>query len=356
MVVPRLPARRAPGVSGIEVCDLSGASAAGYEAFLQTRPEATLYHSARYCLFLRDLLGCRIEHLVVLRDGAMTGALPLMSRDGPLGTVLNSLPFFGSYGGVLADDDATAQALWKAYGGRIAERSVGAATVIANPFAKAAGDPVVPLTHRDERIAQFSSLTSAADFPGRLRQEIDGSARRNIQKAENAGIAITVENEALDFLREGHGANMAEIGGTTKPVAFFSLLPQHFRPDVDYRLYLARREGEPIAALLVLYYKQFAEYFIPVTVAEHREQQPMALILFRAMCDAAAAGMRIWNWGGTWLAQTGVYRFKRKWGAVEAKYGYSISVRNPALLAQTAAALTAAYPFFYVAPFGALPQ
>ena len=31
------------------------------------------------------------------------------------------------------------------------------------------------------------------------------------------------------------------------------------------------------------------------------------------MASAAKRGMTRWNWGGTWLSQDGVYRFKKGW-------------------------------------------
>ncbi len=341
-------------MSGIAVCRLEEVGTEACETFLAGRPGATVYHSVRYARFLETLLGARVEYRVAVRDGAAVGVLPLMSRDGPFGTVLNSMPFFGSYGGVIAADEAAAAALWAAYRRRLAEPGVAAATVIANPFADPPGAAAAPWTHRDRRIAQFSPLFPAADFPQRLRARIDGTARRNLRKAQEAGITVAVENDAVAFLRACHRAGMAAIGGTPKPDAVFALLPQCFRPDRDFRLYVARLDGEPVAALLVLYYGRIAEYFIPATLAEHRALQPMAAILWRALCDAAAEGREVWNWGGTWESQTGVFRFKRKWGAEAAAYEYRITVRKPALLTQTPAALTAAYPYFYVAPFSAL--
>ncbi|MBX6322467.1 MAG: peptidoglycan bridge formation protein FemAB, partial [Rhodospirillaceae bacterium] len=101
-------------MSGIAVCGLEEGGAEACETFLAGRPEATLYHSVRYARFLEALLGARIEHRVAMRGGAVAGVLPLMSREGPFGTVLNSLPFFGSYGGVIAADEAAAAALWAA--------------------------------------------------------------------------------------------------------------------------------------------------------------------------------------------------------------------------------------------------
>ena len=43
----------------------------------------------------------------------------------------------------------------------------------------------------------------------------------------------------------------------------------------------------------------------------------MALILNKAFDDAKMKGYKYWNWGGTWLSQKGVFRFKKKNGELK---------------------------------------
>src|SRR5262249_50766173 len=149
---------------------------------------------------------------------------------------------------------------------------------------------------------------------------IDGSARRNVRKAEAAGITITVDNAAFAFLEACHVENMRVIGGKAKPHQFFELVPRCLREDSDFALYVARHRGNLVAALLVLFHAQTAEYFVPVVAEEHRSSQALPLIIYEAARDAVTRGMRRWNWGGTWTSQEGVYRFKRKWGAIDRPY------------------------------------
>ncbi len=88
--------------------------------------------------------------------------------------------------------------------------------------------------------------------------------------------------------------------------------------------------------------------------AAHDHFQPHAAILITAMVNAAERGFHTWNWGGTWTSQTGVYRFKRKWGARETSYRYFTQVNDVTLLQQTPQQLLDEYPDFYVVPFSAL--
>jgi hypothetical protein len=65
-------------------------------------------------------------------------------------------------------------------------------------------------------------------------------------------------------------------------------------------------------------------------------------------------GCRLWNWGGTWTSQGGVYRFKRKWGAEDRPYRYFIRINDRSVLDATPEELLERFPHFYVVPFSAL--
>jgi hypothetical protein len=324
---------------------------AQYTRFLAACPGSTVYHSLAYRDLLVAMLAPNVEYVLAWRGREIVGLLPLMGKAGPAGTVLNSLPFFGSHGDILAVDEEARGALVTWFLDRLQKQDVAAATIIANPFAPASASNWSDSSSSDERISQWTPLPEGPNAHSTLLEMIDGSARRNVRKAETAGVTVREEPTAFEFLEDTHRLNMAEIGGRPKPASFFTAIPQVLRPKHDYRLYVAEQAGEPVAAVLLFYFGQFVEYITPVTRPGSRELQPTAAILYRAMCDAIDEGRRIWNWGGTWLTQDGVYRFKRKWGAHETRYRYTTFVRSPELLRMTQEALVMHYPFFYAFPF-----
>lgn len=325
-----------------------------YEAFLLARPETLLYQSWRYQRLLLDLLGCRQQGLLALDEhGNVLAALPLMAMDGPLGTVLNSLPFYGSNGALIGENSAARAELVAVYRRLVQAPGMAASTLIENPLVPGGADGLLyDLT--DERIGQLTPLPPAGDEDAALMQSFHYKTRNMVRKAEKLGIEVVVDNGAMSFLVAVHEENMREIGGLAKPRRFFDALPQYFRPGQDYRLYVASLEGEPVAAVLVFFYNRTAEYYTPVVRKEHRDSQALSAAIFRAMCDAAAQAYAWWNWGGTWPSQDGVYRFKSRWGTRDLPYRYFISVHNPALLKASRAELLAAYPSFFTVPFSAL--
>lgn len=325
-----------------------------YESFLLARPETLLYQSWRYQKLLIDLLGCSQQSLLALdKSDNVVAALPLMAMNGPFGTVLNSLPFYGSNGALVGEDPTARAELIATYRRMTLAPNVAASTLIENPLAPGGADGL-PHDLTDERIGQLTPLPPKGSEGVALMQSFHYKTRNMIRKAEKLGIEVDVDNDAMPFLVSVHEENMREIGGLAKSRRFFDALPQYFRSGKDYRLYVARLGGEPVAAVLVFLYNRTVEYYTPVVRKEYRDSQALSAAIFRAMRDAVEQGYAWWNWGGTWLSQDGVYRFKSRWGTRDLPYRYFTSVHNPAILKASRAELLAAYPSFFTVPFSAL--
>jgi len=328
--------------------------AEAYESFVQGREAGLFYHGLRYRDFLKRLLGCEEHYLLATDGGAVRGVLPLLVADGPRGRVINSLPYYGSNGGILADDRRAVAALVEAYNALATADGVLSATVIGNPFAADDLAAEVGHTHTDRRRGQFTALDCESASREAMMGRIAPAARRNVRKAAREGVTVRTDAGCLDRLRQMHQEGMAAIGGMAKSDRFFELVGEHFEAGREFDVYVAELRGQVIAALLVLYYNGTVEYFTPASDPELRAVQPLAAILIAALADAAGQGFRRWNWGGSWTNMTGVYRFKRKWAAEERTYHYYTQLNDAGVLDWSSEAILAAYPSFYVVPFSAL--
>jgi hypothetical protein len=318
-----------------------------YTIFLSRHRARMLYYMIPYRDLLQAHLGCEAQYFIA-RDSheRIRGLLPTMVRRGKYGIVVNSLPFFGSHGGVLADSPEAEQVLWNTWND--VTGVAAAATVILNPFGDQA--PPVVSTHCDYRIGSMTPLREQSSVEDILSQ-IDSSAKRNYRKASRLGVRVDEDNTQVETLHSIHAENMAAIGGRAKDLSFFQEISRHFVPGRDFKIYVASYEGETAAALLVFFCGACAEYFTPGTRLAVRDLQPSALLLVRAMHDAAKAGFRQWNWGGSWVDQQSVARFKGKWGGQALEYRYYTRVNTPDILAVPTEALLREYPNFYVYPF-----
>jgi len=324
-----------------------------YDQFLRGHCCGLFYYSSKYKDFLQALLSCEEQYLLAMEGGEVQGVLPLMYAQGANGRVYNSLPYYGSYGGIIADNPGAYYELVTAYNAIICNGTTVSATVISNPFAKR-DDSEIQHNYTDYRIGQYTDISIRDNHWDEIMARIDPSARRNVKKAIGEGFTVEIDHTQMERLRQMHQDNIRAMGGMPKTDAFFASVPRHFTPGRDFDLYVARKDGVVIAGLLLFYFNQTVEYFTPAIDREYRSAQPLSLILITAMADASQRGFKWWNWGGTWASQTGVYRFKKKWAAFDRKYYYYTQLNDVSFLNWTRTDILNAFPNFYLLPFSAL--
>ncbi len=346
---------------------LTSADEQAYEAMLHEKADTLLYTSLKYRNLLRGYLDAEDCYLIAKQERGVIGALPLfLKKNRTYGNVLNSLPFYGSNGGVIVsprvtDLETVIRALIEALHRLVRERDVVIATVITSPFERHRRlyEAYLNPTFRDSRVGQVACLPQfGGDIEHAIMTMIGSKRRGDIRKARKRRIEYTHSSdiEILRFLADTHRENMRAIGGAPKDWRFFRSAREIFAYDADYHVYVATLDGQLISALLVFYYNNMVEYFTPATVEKYRSLQPNSLLIFEAMKDAIHRGYRYWNFGGTWNTQDGVYHFKKRWGARDMLYDYYIITYRDIghLLEMHPQEILAEYPFFYVVPFDLL--
>lgn len=336
----------------IQVNVLTPPLESAYDHFLLKCPGAIFQHTSRYKNFLRRLLGCKEEYLIALDANEICGAMPLMFLESEGRRIYNSLPFFGSNGGFVFQNSTVYVALLDAYNEIARRKNTLSSTIVGNPFA----DEFIGACYNylDYRIGLLTDISAMDNHQERIMARIKSTARRNINHALKENIAVTIDHTQTDWLRRVHQDNMRAIGGQEKPEHFFALISDHFRPGQDYDLYVASKDGVTIAGLIIFYFGQTVEYFVPAIEKSWRSMQPLSLLLINAMVDASRRGFKWWNWGGTGLAQTSLYQFKKKWATSETKYKYHIQLNDSSLLDWRQDEIITAFPNFYVLPFSFL--
>lgn len=332
----------------MQIKDLCKSLFIEYTNFLLEHPNAMFYHSIKYKDFLEKILGCSSKYLLVCDNkNKILGVLPLMIKNGRYGKVINSLPFYGSNGSILTKDFIHEKILLEEYDSLIKNIDFLSSTIISNPLDKKVYK--FKYNYQDERIGQWTNINEIDKDT--LMDRVDSSAKRNIKKAIKNEIKINIDNSAIDFLKKVHNDNMSIIGGVPKDNIFFESLPNHFIAGLDYNIYVASKNKKPIAALLLFYFKDIVEYFMPVINQDFKSLQPLALIIYNAMLDASKNNAKWWNWGGTWLNQEGVYKFKNKWDAVDKRYFYYTICKKDKLKYLKKKEILKNYNNFYTFPF-----
>ena len=89
--------------------------------------------------------------------------------------------------------------------------------------------------------------------------------------------------------------------------------------------YIQLRKTVRLYLLFLFLFQERSRILYPATLEEYRSYQPLSALIYRAMVDSVTEkNMEYWNWGGTWLNQSGVYKFKARWGTQDFPYRYHI--------------------------------
>ena len=327
--------------------------------FVYSCPKSLVYTNPHFTKLISNLLGTESSWIVSRNQKRIVGVMPFVqSKPSDYGIVINSMPYFGSNGGVIQKiaDINIKRKLITMFFKYSKDMGACSATIITNPFLKdhLVYESTIEGFFRDERIGQITELPSSTTDD--LLALFEKPRARNIRKAEKEGIIVSYGNEksSLEFLHRIHVENMRVLGGLSKSWDFFEKLYEYLPKDF-WSVYVGTKNNQPIAALLVLFFNGTAEYFTPVIISEYRNTQALPFIIYEAMKDALSnKGCKYWNWGGTWANQTGVYNFKKKWGALDYPYYYYTKLFREDLLFAKKEDLVECYDGFYVVPFNRL--
>lgn len=345
---------------------LSQFNLADYDKLILESEYSMFTHSLKFRNYLQDLCPESQENYLLARvDNEVVAALPMFVQEDDEGAVLNSLPFFGSHGGIIwrhsFNEDVEAGLATEI---RKLQRTTRAKslTIIESPLhTEVTLGSRVNQTHSDTRVAQISHLPRVAvgeSTQDVIMRHLPSKVRNTIRKALRYEPLI-LEGEGEELMRvlfEMHHSEMCSRSRRGKDWSAFRSITQSFDYGEDYRIYLAREGSEWTAALLVFFFKDFVEYFTPVIDEKFRSQEPLTALIFRAMVDAIGERRSTrWNWGGTWKSQEGVYRFKKRWGAQDYPYRYLVSWSGdvPPTIQQISTWIDR-YPNFYYFPYDAI--
>jgi hypothetical protein len=322
-----------------------------YENFILNHENSMMYHSIKYLNFLKGLIRAKTLCVVCRKEGKIDGVLPIMYKDGKFGRVMNSLPYYGSNGSVLTSCEQSTNLILNFYDQISSDSKVASSTIITNPFEIKSIFNKTDFTHKDYRIGQLTDIEFSDNHREKLLKKFHYKTRNVIRKALKHNVNVVIDNSKLNLLYQLHKDNMESIGGIAKEIEIIDHIKHVYKENEDYKVYIAKYENKIVAGLLVFYFKDTVEYYMPVINNEYRNLQALSLLIFEAMTEASVFGFKNWNWGGTWESQKGVYSFKKKWGTIDQNYYYLTKLNNEEIFTLDEGTLLNEYSNFYVIPF-----
>ncbi len=316
------------------------------------------YHYPQYLKILEKIEVGKLHLIAVKNESNQWMAfLPGMIKTTSIGTAYSSLPFFGPNAGIIADpvdlaEDELIQMTFDFLKSSLSELDI-VSTSIYSPLddfkAQASYEKAL---RPDEVVEKFTSFIRLDHL------QLSTSLLYDLRKAEKSGVEIRVGNfeGAAEQIFSIYKKNCEDYGIPLKPKECIQELVIQSQPDSFTETYTAWLDGKMIGALIMIYSPCTASYYLPCSLHEYRSFQPTTLLIKYAMDRSKERGMRIWNWESSPSKDSGVFKFKMKWGSEDGTYKIFINTYKPreffGELGQSS--ISSEFPFFFVFPFNRL--
>ncbi len=285
----------------IRLCNDSDHGA--WDEYVRNHPTGTFFHLSDWKKVVEESFGHQSHYLVAEGDpGKIAGVFPLFSIKSILfGKSMVSVPF-GTYGGILADDEEIETNLYQK----------------AVDLTKGKGLDYLEIRNETKPLP---------DLPGKdlyyvFKKEISGDdeenmkaiprkARRMVRQGIKHGLQGDFGKELLDPFYDLFAFNYHRLGTPVFSKSYLKNLLETFGDQSS--LLLITKGGKPLSGVLSFYYK---DQVIPYYSGAYPDSQRHAAndyLYWALMSDAAAKGYRVFDYGRS-KKDTGPFHFKRHWG------------------------------------------
>ena len=285
-------------------------SAALWDAFVMACPQATFFHRAAWQEIQREVFRHEPHFLYALTEGRITGVLPLVHVQSLLfGNSLTSLPH-AVYGGVAAEDEASAAAL------------EAAAQSLAQRLA---------VDHLELRqVSRQHEGWARQDLYVTFRKAILPEEEANmlaIPRKQRAMVRKGIKNGLLSEIDAGvdrffalYADNQHRHGTPAQSKRYFQALQKHFGSACEV-LTVIGPDHRPLSSVLSFY---FRDEVLPYYAGDDEAARDLAANDFKyweLMRRACARGLKLFDYGRS-KHGTGSFAFKKNWGFEPAPLHY----------------------------------
>jgi CelD/BcsL family acetyltransferase involved in cellulose biosynthesis len=292
-------------------------------AFVASSPQANAFHHAAWVNLLAECYGYR-PFVIAVSDagGNIQAGLPIMEVRSPLtGRRWVSLPFTDYCAPLYRDVESLSQL-----------------TDDLVHLSQEAGAPRVELRWEFPKHPAFHSYSHYVlhtveldPDPTLVSKRLTSVHRQNIRTAEKRGVRIECGDQQV-HLQEFYRLQLQtrhRQGIPVQPRRFFDLLASNIVDQGLGFVLLAYKDHECIAAAVFLHWRQTLTCKYAASRADSLELRPNNLLFWTGIQWGCENGYTLFDMGRTDLANTGLRRFKRDWGAEELPLAYSMLSGTP---------------------------
>jgi FemAB-related protein (PEP-CTERM system-associated) len=293
-----------------------------WDRYVRGHASASVYHLAAWRELIESVFQRKTYYLLAQNGGEVCGVLPLVRlKSFAFGDFLVSLPYV-SYGGVLADNDATSELLI----GHACDlgRSLGVAHVELRHVQNCS-----ELPSRTDKVSMHLPLTGDSDV---LWKKLGAKRRAQINRPLKEGAECTVGGEQLveDFYAV-FSLKYRDLGVPVYPLGWFRALLQAF-PGM-MRVFVVRVGGQPVAASIVIGFNGRLEVPWASSLRAADRYGVNMYLYWNMLKHAEDEGFSVFDFGRS-TEGSGTYRFKKQWGAEPVQLYWHYWLRNNGELPQ----------------------
>ena len=301
-------------ISGLAVRRAGAEDEARIEAFLAAHPAATPFHRPAWLQAIEQGCGQSGHMLVAEAFGAVTGILPLSHVHSRLfGSALVSTGFAVG-GGILADDETSAE--------RLAAATVELGAALGCSGIELRGGVIPEGWQRREGVYAGFARPLPADDEAILKS-IPRKQRAEVRRAIGFGLDVAVHRDARLHHRV-YAESVRNLGTPVFPRALFEAVLQRFGEDAD--ILTVSERGRPLASVLSLYFRGTVFPYWGGGTTAARRLRAGELMYFELMRRAAGRGCTRFDFGRSKLG-TGAFAFKKHWGFEPEPLAYAVHGR-----------------------------
>lgn len=297
------------------VRELDRRAEAAWDRYVEAAPEGTFFHRSGWRPVIEQAFRHRTYFLMAEQDGAISGVLPLVHlRSRLFGNTLVSVPFC-VYGGPLASDQASSEAL----------------TGHARDLMRRLGADAIEFRMRQPALAGWLTRSDlyatfrkpiAADLEANLKA-IPRKQRAMVRKGIQNGLRSQVDNDTARLHRV-YSESVRNLGTPVYSSRYFRLLAERFRDCCETLTIL---DGErPVAAVLSFFFRDEVLPYYGGGTAEARHRAANDFMYWEVMRRAADRGARLFDFGRSKF-DTGSFDFKKFWGFTPQPLHYQYQLR-----------------------------
>ena len=273
-----------------------------WDEFVMACPQATFFHRAAWQDILREVFRHDTHYLYAHEAGRITGVLPLAHVKSRLfGNALTSLPF-AVYGGVAAEDEATAVALEQE----------------AEALARRLGVDHLELRQLQRQHEGWPAQDIYFTFRKAILPDeeanmlaIPRKQRAMVRKGIKNGLSSEID-PGVDRFFALYADNVHRHGTPALPKRYFQALRTRFGADCEV-LTATDAAGKPLSSVLSFY---FRDEVLPYYAGDDWSARELAANDFKyweLMRRSCARGLKVFDYGRS-KQGTGPFAFKKNWG------------------------------------------